>query len=343
MPDWRVFPRIYGDWHVIESAIASAPNSAGQMMIAEECLARSRPFRRLNSGPHGQLIERYAARLIKDGLNRQGTLRSLRLVGDLFSWTGGTRCKLIDLDERMVERFLCRRAKKQSIQWGDRAAVKRLLSVLRDTGTILPVEPPQITPQGQILADFSDYLQRERGLALASIIRCLPTIRRFVCEVCPAGANALGRIKDADVVRYVERHARDGSAMSGKAMCWSLRAFLRYLHHNGLNPVSLARCVPRIRQWKLANLPTYLSPEQVQKVLDGCDRTSVIGRRDYAILMMLAKLGLRANEVATLTLNDIDWRSGKMRVCAKGRQRVPDANPSRCRHCHCRLLALCSP
>jgi integrase len=80
--------------------------------------------------------------------------------------------------------------------------------------------------------------------------------------------------------------------------------------------------VPSIREWKLAHLPTYLSAEQVQNVLDGCDRGSAIGRRDYAILMMLAKLGLRANEVASLTLEDIDWRCGEMRVRAKGRQRV---------------------
>ena len=80
--------------------------------------------------------------------------------------------------------------------------------------------------------------------------------------------------------------------------------------------------MPSIRQWKFAYLPTYLSAEQVQKVLDGCDRTTAIGRRDYAILMMLAKLGLRANEVASLTLDDIDWRSGEICVRAKGRQRV---------------------
>jgi site-specific recombinase XerD len=80
--------------------------------------------------------------------------------------------------------------------------------------------------------------------------------------------------------------------------------------------------VPSIRRWKLASLPTYLSAAQVQKVLDGCDRTTALGRRDYAILMMLAKLGLRADEVATLTLDDIDWRSGEMLVRAKGRQRA---------------------
>jgi site-specific recombinase XerD len=200
--------------------------------------------------------------------------------------------------------------------------LKRLLSVLRDASTIAPAAPPPITPQDQIFEEFGDYLRRERGLAPKSIIRHLPTIRQFLGEECPAGASDLGKISQEDVIRYIERHAQDWSAASGKAMCWSLRAFLRYLHYRGLNPLALAGCVPSIRRWKLASLPTYLSAAQVQKVLDGCDRTTALGRRDYAILMMLAKLGLRADEVVTLTLDDIDWRSGEMLVRAKGRQRA---------------------
>lgn len=105
-------------------------------------------------------------------------------------------------------------------------------------------------------------------------------------------------------------------------MCWSLRTFLRYLHHRGLNSRSLADCVPSMRRWKLATLPTYLSAAQVRNALDGCDRETVMGRRDYAILLLLAKVGLRADEVATLTLNDIDWRASEILVCAKGRQRA---------------------
>ena len=80
--------------------------------------------------------------------------------------------------------------------------------------------------------------------------------------------------------------------------------------------------MPSIRQWRFASLPTYLSAAQVRTVLDGCDRASSTGRRDYAILMLLSKLGLRANEVATLTLDDVDWRAGEMLVRAKGRQRA---------------------
>jgi site-specific recombinase XerD len=292
------------------------------MIDAEEYLGGSRLFQHLKSGPHGHLVELYAARLVKDGLARHGTWRCLNLAGDLLSWIARSRSELTDLDERMVERYLRHRARKQSIQPGDRAALRRLLSVLRDAGTIAPEALPPLTPHEQIFEAFSNYLQEERGLAPKSIIRHLPVIRRFLREVCPRGAPDLGRISHEDVTRYVERHARDWSAGSGKAMCWSLRAFLRYLHNRELNPFALASCVPSIRRWRLASLPTYLSASQVRKVLDGCDRTTALGRRDYAILMMLAKLGLRANEVATLDLDDIDWRSGEMLICAKGRQRA---------------------
>jgi site-specific recombinase XerD len=291
-------------------------------MIAEEYLESSRLFRRLKNGPQGQLVELYAVRLVKDGLVRHGTWRCLNLVGDLLSWIASSHSKLTDLDERMVERYLRYRGGKQSIQPGDRAALKRWLSVLRDAGSIAPAALPPITPQDQIFEGFGNYLRTERGLAPRSIVRHLPAIRRFLHEVCPAGAGDLGKISQEDVIRYIERHAQDWSPVSGKAMCWSLRAFLRYLHHRGLNPLALAGCVPSIRQWKLASLPTYLSTAQVQKVLDGCDRATAMGRRDYTILMMLAKLGMRADEVATLTLDDIDWRAGEMLVRAKGRQRA---------------------
>jgi hypothetical protein len=107
-------------------------------MIAEEYLRRSRLFRRLKRGRHGQLVELYASHLVKDGLARQGTWRGLSLVGDLLSWMARSCAKLTDLDERTIERYLRHRARKQSLQPGDQAALKRLLSVLREAGTIAP-------------------------------------------------------------------------------------------------------------------------------------------------------------------------------------------------------------
>ena len=291
-------------------------------MGCEEYLSRSQLFRRLRSGPHGRLVECYAARLVRDNLVRHGTWRCLNVVGGLLCWIAMHRCMLADLNERMVEQYLRHRATKQSIQPGDRAALKRWLSLLREEGAIAPAELPLLTSHDRIFSEFGAYLRTERGLAPKSIVRHLPIIRRFLHEVCPSGDDDLGKISQHEVIRYIERHAQDWSPGTGKAMCWSLRAFLRYLHHQGLNPRALGDCVPSMRRWKFASLPTFLPAAQVRRALDCCDRATPMGRRDYAILMMLAKLGLRAGEVATLTLDDIDWRASEMLVRAKGRQRA---------------------
>ena len=309
------------------------------MTIAEEYLKGSRLFRHLKNGTHGQLVELYAARLVEVGLARQGTWRCLNVVGDLLDWVARHRTKLTNLDERLVERYLRHQGAKRCIQLGDRAALKRWLSTLRAAGTIAPAAVSPRTPHEQIFAEFGDYLRSDCGLSAKTIVHHLPAIRRFLFEVCPAGTSDLGEITQEQVIRYIERHAQDWSPRSAKAMCWSLRAFLKYLYHAGLNPRALGGCVPSIRQWKFASLPTYLCAAQVQKVLDGCDRASATGRRDYAILMMLSKLGLRADEVATLTLDDVDWRAGEMLVRAKGRQRAAMCDPTGRRRGRGRLFA----
>ena len=325
------------------------------MAMTEDYLRRSVLFQRLKRGPHQPIVSLYAGRLLADGLAPHGVWRSLNVFSGLVNWLASSDLQLAALDEDMAEQYLRRRAGAQTIQPGDRAALKRLLSTLRQAGAIAPAGATAVTAHGAIFDTFSDYLRRERGLVATSALRHLPVVRLFLCEVCPAGTGDLGRIGPSDVVRFIERHAGDGSPGWGKAMCWALRSFLRYLHHKGLNPQPLGNCVPSIRRWRFVGLPTYLSAAQVQAVLDACDRTTALGRRDYAILLMLAKLGLRASEVATLTLDDIDWRSGEMRIHAKGRQqsRMPmppdvgaaivaylrDGRPSSCRRVFLRTLA----
>jgi site-specific recombinase XerD len=291
-------------------------------MLAEEYLRNSRLFQRLRNGSHGPLIVHYTTRLVKEGLACQGIWRCLNLTDGLLKWLASRRMGLARLDEHVIARYLSHRGRKQSIQLGDRAALRRLLEALRDAEAIAPAATPPMSTDEVIFAQFASDLRREQGLAPRSILRHEPSVRRFLREVCPAGASDLGKIGHADVIGYVERHARDASAASGKAMCWSLRAFLRYLYRSGANPRQLADCVPSIRRWQLSHLPSAPSGGEIEQVLAGCDRTTAVGRRDYAILLLLARLGLRANEVATLTLEDIDWRAGTMRVHTKGRQQT---------------------
>lgn len=155
------------------------------MVIAEEYLNRSRLFRRLKNGPHGDLVELYAARLVDAGLAEHGIWRCLNLVGDLLAWLARCRTGVSNLDERVVERYLRQRGGKQTIQPGDRAAMKRWLLTLRTSGTIPPAPLPASSPHEQISAEFSDYLRTERGLAARTIVRHLPSIRRFRVKFAP--------------------------------------------------------------------------------------------------------------------------------------------------------------
>ncbi len=128
-------------------------------MVTEEYLDRSQLFQRMKRGRHGQLIEFYAARLVKDGLGFYSTRRSLSVVNGLLNWLTSSRWKLIDLDEHLLEQYIKQLAQKKSIQLGDRAALKRLLLTLRETHSIPPASLPPIMPQDQICGKFADYLQ----------------------------------------------------------------------------------------------------------------------------------------------------------------------------------------
>jgi hypothetical protein len=221
------------------------------------------------------------------------------VVGDFSRWLAGKQLGLRDADEGMVAQYQAFRVRHRRPFASDQPALNRLLVVLREVGAIAQKAPIGLTPHEQIFEDFRQYLDRECGLAAVTIIHHLPVIRRFLRETRVGGVGDFVKLRQADVAGYVERHAQDWSAETAKSMCWTLRAFLRYLLCKGLISLDLAGCVPSVRRWRFSALPTYLSAQQVQQVLDGCDRGTPIGRRDYAILILLARLGLRANEVAT--------------------------------------------
>lgn len=291
-------------------------------MNASEYLQRSTLYRKLVHGPYGEFSRVYAARLSDDGFGRRCTWRSLSLFRDLMDWHVGNGCNPKELAEGHVEQFLKHRSEHWRINAGDRAALLRLLSALREVGLIPAALPVERTEHERIVETFAAYLTHERGLAASTVQSHKLLSHRFLREVCPAGAEGFAALTPAIVIGYVERHALDGSADSGKAMCGVVRAFLRYLHLKGLISVALADCVPSIRRWRLAGLPTFLPPQKVQQVLDACDQTTAMGLRDYAVLITLARLGLRASEVAALSLDDIDWRSGRILVHGKGRRQT---------------------
>jgi site-specific recombinase XerD len=171
------------------------------------------------------------------------------------------------------------------------------------------------------LREFQHYLRQERGLSEATITRYTPIVSAFLAECFPAGISDFHQISAGDVAGFVKRQAERITAKHATIVGSALRSFLRHLLHRGAIDTDLAACVPAIATWSLSSVPKFLPAEQIQRVLDFCDRDTAIGKRDYAILLLLAHLGLRAGEVVALSLDDIDWEAGLITIRGK-RKRV---------------------
>lgn len=279
-------------------------------------------LRRLHEGSLGAHIDLYAERLLKEGHCYQSGARCIRVVSDFSHWLARKRLDVCDVDEHTVEQYQQYRIRCRHPFASDLPALYRLLEVLREVAVIAPKMPVVPGTVERIEQDFQHYLSQERGLAWVTVIRHRTPLRKFLQEYCSKGAASFPMLTGADITRFIECHAYDQSPRSAQSMCWTLRAFARYLLYRGYTTIDLAGAVPSVRTWRFTALPEVLSPKQVQKVIASCDRRSSIGKRDYAVLILLARLGLRANEIATLTLGDIHWHSSCLMVQGKGRQRA---------------------
>jgi site-specific recombinase XerD len=170
------------------------------------------------------------------------------------------------------------------------------------------------------LGQFQQYLRQERSLSEATVINYTPVARAFLSKRFPKGAVQCQQITAADITAFVQRQATLVKSKRAPLVVTALRFFLRYLFYRGIVAVDLATCVPTIATWSLSKVPRFLAREQIQKILGSCDKETAIGKRDYALLLLLARLGLRAGEVVALTLDDIDWEAGLVTVRGKGKR-----------------------
>lgn len=178
------------------------------------------------------------------------------------------------------------------------------------------VKPPIATlPRQDVRQKFEDYLRCERGLAPASVGLYGDAVGRFLEHTFGDGQAQLAEITVAHVIGFVQFDAaRLRHPKRAKVMTCALRSFLQYGRYLGEIRADLHASVPTVANWSMAGIPRSISPAQVHALLAQCDRRTATGRRDYAVMLLLARLGLRAGEVVELTLDDIDWVDGAIRI-----------------------------
>lgn len=281
---------------------------------------------RRKPGLLGSQIEGYRAWLLGHGYAPETVRNMLKDLGHLGRWIAGEGLRVADLDEARIEQFLAWRTAAGHRRITGPRGMAVLLAYLRETGTV-PAACAPSSPLDLLIDCYRRWLCEERGLAPQTVLRYLRTARRFLAEQASgADGPALEALTGAHVNAFLLAECTRVSTGSAKGRVAELRSLLRFLYLQGLTPMRLGPSVPPVGGWRLSALPPKaLSAGDVTRLLDSCDRTGALGRRDFAMMTLVARLGLRSIEVARLELGDIDWRCGELLVRGKAarRDRLP--------------------
>jgi integrase/recombinase XerD len=238
------------------------------------------------------------------------------VLAHLSRWLREEDLAGVDLTPSAVERFLLARRAAGYRRWLTARSLRPLLGYLRQVGAVLAAGPPGgDSPACRLLGEYHRYLVSERRLAPATVHWYEDVASRFL-SAC--GSRSIGELARADVTGFVTSQGRRYGRGSMKAVASALRSWLRFLFVTGRTGSDLRSAVPAIAGWRMTALPRDVDPAVVAALLDSCDRATAVGLRDYAILMLMVRLGLRAGEVAALGLDDVSWRSGELVVRGKG-------------------------
>ena len=232
-----------------------------------------------------------------------------------------------DLTEALVERLMFERRVSGCLRLFSPRALSSLLEYLRGLGVAPLSQPPaSVTVVEMVIERYASYLLEQRCLARSTVRNYVGVARVFLSwREATVGGLELGRLDAAVVSEFVLQEARRSCVGSAKCMVTRLRALLRFLHLEGEVEFALADAVPSVASWRLAGLVKALDSRSLARLLGSCDRRTRVGRRDFAMITLLSRLGLRAGEIAALELADIDWRSGELLVRGKGnrQERLP--------------------
>lgn len=291
---------------------------------------------RLRVGPLASYIDAYLKRIELEGFLPSSVPMQMYGIARFSNWLQTRQPDLRLLDEATIERFL--RRDQNIVHKAESGPLRRLLAMLRESGVATAKPPEPISDQRRFFDEYRRYLLQERGLAEATLLNYVPFAEQLLSNRFGQLDISLTELTATDVTKFLQERAHQLSRGRAKLLVTALRSFLRYLRHQGEVSLDLAGCVPPVAIWSLSTVPKFLPAGSVQRVLDRCERNTPDGKRNYAVLLLLARLGLRACEVVALDLEDIDWDHGQLTIRCKGGRwaqmpllsDVGEATPSTC-------------
>jgi integrase/recombinase XerD len=281
----------------------------------EELFVRPRAQMRMHDGPLGGHIDAYIDSLAAKGYSRDSRRRSAWLVGDFSRWLDQRGIAAAAVDEDVVDAFLRGRKRRRTPRVEDRSTLLRLLAHLALQGVICIPSPERApTAAEQIEAEYVDYMRHERNLAPATIRSNRIEARNLLTSLFADGPLTFDTVAARDVMTHIRRATKACRPNSACRVVGGVRAFLRFALYRGWLDTDMSSHIPAPAIWSQSSIPRSLQDDQVLRTLAQCDRAIPSGCRDYAVILLLARLGLRAGEVAALQLEDIDWQAGELKV-----------------------------
>lgn len=273
-------------------------------------------LQRARVGPLAPYLAAYLKQIEQEGFLPASVPMQVYAITRFSNWLHGRQLDVRQVDEATIERFLKR--DPSIVHGGESAPLHRLLVMLRQIGVTAVKAPEPGTCLQRFMDEYRRYLLQERGLADATLLYYIPFAEQFLSNRFGTGDLNFSELSATDVTGFVQDRAHQLSRERAKLLVTALRSFLHYLHHQGELSVDLAKCVLPVAVWSLSTLPKSLPAGTVQRILDHCERNTPDGKRNYAVLLLLARLGLRACEIVALDLDDIDWDNGRISIRCKG-------------------------
>jgi site-specific recombinase XerD len=276
------------------------------------------------NGPLAAHLKAFAKWASEQGYARYSRYRQVLLAAGWSRWLGQRAVRIRRVSSEQPASYLRSRARRVRRHRGDTAALTQFVEFLRSR-RVIPAEKRalhRLTAVEEAGQAFERYLRDERGLARATQRNYLPFIHAFLTDRFGNGSVRLARLCARDVVRFVQRQAPRLHPQRAKLLTSALRSFLHYARYRGDVMLDLAAAVPAVANWSMPAIPRAIPAESVRQLLRSISRRTATGCRDYAIVLVLARLGLRASEVAFLDLEDMDWPAGCVRVRGKGGRRI---------------------
>ncbi len=270
-------------------------------------------LRRHREGLFGPHVDAFAESLAARGYTAE-TIRGLLSGARAFGqWLDGRGHVIEDVDDRLAACFVkaaCAESHRKTL----RQSVQHVLAFLRVEGVIAPEAPPP--PDPEVVVKFGEWMREHRGVQTSTVNLYLPIVHELLHELREDAERLTARRLRAFILARAGRHGHKRAS----SIVTASRMFVRFLVASGKCDPALVAAVPAVASWRETSVPRHLPPSDVERVIASCDVTTSDGLRDRAVLLLLARLGLRASDVVSLTLDAFDWHDARLRVAGKGRR-----------------------